>query len=103
MAQETIAITTSPQAIITLIRAVTGHLNDDGACTWLSIRAHDTNSSTVLEGDATLSATNYGILLSAGDSRIWNNGKGCNDVSLLNKWVMGSAAGQSVDVEWEYS
>ncbi len=103
MAQETIALTTSPQQIIALIRALTGHANDDGACTWLTIRANDGNTGSVYEGDAGVSATNYGIELSAADSRTWNNGKGCNDVSLLNKWVRGSASGQSIDIEWEYT
>jgi hypothetical protein len=101
MSQATVPLTTSPQQLIVLIRAIAGHANDEGTCTYLVIRGHDTNTSTILEGDSSLSATNYGILLNPGDSRTFTNGKGCNDVSLLNKWLMGSAAGQYADLEWE--
>ena len=104
MSQATVALSaTTAYSLLHYIQAINGHANDQGACTWANVRGHDTNTGSVLVGDSTLTSSNYGISILAGDSRTYNNGKGCNDVDLLNKFVLGSAASQSMDLEWEYT
>lgn len=99
-----ITITTSPKTILSYIQALGAPwANAQGACTWLTVRGHDTNGGQVYVGDCNLTSSDYDILLNAGDSRTWNNGNTLNNVSLIEKFIMGSAAGQIADIDFVYT
>ncbi len=99
------ASTTVPTNVLTLIRTVSGHALDDGACALLTIRANDANTSyLVYVGDSSVTSTNYGIALSAGDSRTWNTGIPTNDVSLRDKYCLSSTTETTkINVDWSYA
>lgn len=100
MSQATVALSGTAQSVIALIQKINGHQYDQGACCWLNVRAHDSNGGPIYLGDCTVTTSNYGIEIVAGDSRTYNNGGSLNNVDMTNKFLIGS--GLSADLEWEY-
>jgi hypothetical protein len=73
-------------------------------CQHLDIQADDDNGGTVYIGDdSSVSATNKGIELSAGQAMSREFGSGGYNGIRLNRWIVGSGAGQVVNVNWEYA
>jgi hypothetical protein len=106
MAQATVTMASpaAKQRVIDLIRAVSYHSTDQGACTWLTLRSDDSNSTGIIYvGDSGVTTSNYGTQLLTAMSETWNNGKGCNDVDLMNKFVLGSAESLKLNIQWEYT
>ncbi len=108
MPAATIALTTTPQTIASLINAISGHANDQGACTSLAVRGHDANTGIVYlagndGGTNAPTTSNYAIELNPGDSRTYPGTAGLNNVSLLEKTLYGSDGSEKADVEWNYA
>lgn len=106
MASATISLPATPAAksILSFIQAITGHANDFPACTWLTVGSPSTAGSAIFYiGDSSLTSSNYGKDIRAGDSRTFNNGKGANDVSLQEKYLLGASGSESVLLTWEYT
>jgi len=106
MAQATVTLANpaAAQRIIDLIRTISLHSLDQGACTWLTLRSDDSNSTGIIYvGDSGVTTSNYGTQLLTAQSETWNNGKGCNDVDLMNKFVLGSTGSLKFNIQWEYT
>jgi hypothetical protein len=89
---------------MSFIQAINGHANDLPACTWLTVASPSTAGGAIFySGDSALTSNNYGKDFRAGDSRTWNNGKGMNDVSLQEKYLLGASGSETVLLEWEFT
>lgn len=104
MPAATIAVSnTTAKSLIALIRAITGHANDDGGCSAVTVRGDDANTGIIYAGDDQVTSSNYGIALNATDSRTWTSGGSLNDIDLLGKFVLASTTSQKINLNWEYS
>ncbi len=91
-----------------LTGAVTGaaktYPNLDPACARLTVQSDPANASTpsVYMGDSDVSATNAGLNLQTGDS--WIEGSGVmNNLGLVDRWLVASAAGTKVNAMVEFA
>jgi hypothetical protein len=88
------------QQLIDLIRTTAGYKNTSLLCASLTVRGDDGNGAGIVYlGGSDVSSSNYGIALSAGDSRTYGGGAGWESTDLA-KWVIGSTTGLEVDVDW---
>jgi len=84
-----------------LIKAVSGHTNDAGACRELTIKGDSGNGAgKVYLGDMGVSSTNYGLDLIAGQSQTWRSA--VNDVNL-GLGVVTDTSGSKINVDWSYA
>ena len=91
---------TTPVTLYSQLIKSTGLSQLGPNCNRLVIRGDDSlGSGIVYEGDVTVSSSNYGIALSAGDSRTWPAESQLNNISLIDKWLVGSTGGLKVNVE----
>lgn len=80
------------------------YANLDPACCRLTLQSSPGNDSSpsVYVGDSNVSASNAGLNLQAGDA--WIEGAGVmNNVSLVDRWLVASAASTLVNVTVEFA
>lgn len=91
---------TTPVTLYSLLIAATGLSQLGPNCNRLVLRGDDSLAAAfIYEGDVTVSSTNYGLRLGAGDSRTWEGETQLNNISLIDKWVVGSSGGLKLNVE----
>ena len=91
---------TTRVTLYSLLIASTGLSQLGPNCNRLVLRGDDSlGSGIIYEGDCTVSSTNYGIAFGAGDSRTWPAETQLNNISLIDKWLVGSTGGLKINVE----